>query len=55
MAKQEGWQRGSRGDDIKLNNFRDPVSGKVLPQNPQGETRPVGSDMTSKKNEDGST
>ena len=55
MAKQEGWQRGSRGDEVKLQNFRDPVTGKVVPQNPQGEPRPVGSDLTSKQNSDGST
>jgi hypothetical protein len=54
MAK-EGWRRGSRGDEIGMPRFRDPVSGKVLPQNPQGETSQVGGDSTATKNRDGLT
>lgn len=60
MAK-EGWQRGSRGDEIKLKPAREPVSGRLInsigDSRPEREVRPspVGSDTTSKSNRDGST
>ena len=41
MAKKEGWQRGSRGDEIKLNPYRD-STGKVVSQYPAGKPRQLG-------------
>ena len=55
MAKQEGWQRGSRGDEIKTKPAREPVSGRLI--NSIGDSRsesevrprPVGSDQNSNR------
>ena len=45
MAKDNDWQKPhSDMGNTPLKPFRDPVTGKVVPQNPQGEARPVGSD-----------
>lgn len=46
MAKNQDFttpHANNQDDWAKLKPFRDPVSGKVLPQNPQGEPSPVGS------------
>jgi len=41
------YSKKSQGNDewAKLKPFKDPVSGKVVPQNPQGEASPVGSGL----------
>lgn len=56
MSKKSNWNAGETGlGDFPMKPFRDPITGKVVPQNPQGEASPVGSDATSKKNKDGLT
>lgn len=41
----KGSSSGSKPGWATQKPFRDPITGKVLPQNPQGEASPVGSDL----------
>jgi hypothetical protein len=48
MVKKQEWETAGDRDENwakRIERFRDPVTGKVVPQNPQGEASPDGTGL----------
>jgi hypothetical protein len=48
VAKKQKWETAGDRDEKwawNIERFKDPVTGKVVPQNPQGEASPVGTGL----------